>query len=273
MLYTEVTTSCSNHCNFCPVDLVERRGLVHPDVQRGVLNLIASSPSRKFVVYPHLVGEPLLFPGLREYLQALASMSNVELWLCTNGVFLDGPRLRELEESGLRNIWFSMFYATPADYRKHTRSDHFEAAKRNLCLLLAHSSRFDRIHIVLFSKGTAELETLVQDKPNVTLQMERDVHPWKFEGRLYGRRVFRSLFSSMGKLRTKYVCVAIDGKVCFDWRDYNFRNCLGNIRDLAPAGILHRLDAGVIDVLKTRIYDLLHEPAATYGNRDFLPKD
>jgi MoaA/NifB/PqqE/SkfB family radical SAM enzyme len=150
VLYTEVTTSCSHRRDFCPIDLVERRGAIHPDVQRGVLNLIASSPSRKFVVYPHLIGEPLLFPGLMEYLRALTSLPNVELWLCTNGVFLDGFRLHELEESGLRNIWFSMFYATPADYRKHTRSDHFEAARANLDLLLARSSTFDKIHIILF---------------------------------------------------------------------------------------------------------------------------
>jgi MoaA/NifB/PqqE/SkfB family radical SAM enzyme len=243
VLYTEVTTSCSHHCDFCPIHLVERRGNIQPDVQRGVLNLISSHPGRKFVVYPHLVGEPLLFPGLREYLRALVALPNVELWLCTNGAFLDESRLQELVDSGLRNIWYSMFYATPADYRKHTGSDHFEAARRNLHFLLKQSSKFDKIHVVLFSQATEELEALIREKSNVTLQIGRDVHPWQGEGRLYKRKIFRFLFSTMGKFRTKYICVSIDGKVGFDWRDYNLRNSLGDIRDLDPSRIMRRIDA------------------------------
>ena len=254
VLYTEVTTSCTHHCDFCPIGHSERRGTIHPDVRRGVLKLISSDLSRRFIVYPHLIGEPLCYPELDGYVRELAALPNVELWLCTNGVLLDEARLQCLLDSGLKNIWFSMFYATPDDYRKHTHSNRFEDVRRNLDHLLARSQAFEKIHIVLFSTGTAELEERIQDKPNVTIQVGRDVHPWKSEGRLYRHRIFRLLFSTMGKFRTKYICVSINGEVGLDWRDYNFRNCIGNIRNLDPAIIIRRTDAGVIDILKRRIY-------------------
>lgn len=250
VLYTEVTTSCSNACEFCPIGLVARRGVIHPDVWRGVLHLISSCPGRKFIVYPHLVGEPLLFPGIEEYLRSLAAFPNVELWLCTNGVLLDEARLQSLCECGLRNIWFSLFYATPADYRKHTCTDHFHAARRNLDHLVKRSAAFDKIHIVLFSESTPDLEALIRDQPNVTLEVRRHVHPWKRQGRLYGQKWFRLLFSTLGKFRTKYICVSIDGEVNFDWRDHSFRSSIGNIRDLHPSVIMRRIDAGIAGFLR-----------------------
>ncbi len=256
VLYTEVTTTCSHRCDFCPIHLVERHGNIQPDVQRAVVNLISSYPDHKFVVYPHLVGEPLLFPGLVEYLRNLAALPNVELWLCTNGVFLDESRLQEFEAAGLKNIWFSMFYAMPDGYRRHTGSDRFETARRNLRGLLEHHSKFDKIHVVLFSPATEGIEAQIREKSNVTLQIRRPVHPWQSEGRWYDRKVVRFLFSTMAKFRTKYITVSIDGEVGFDWRDYNLRNSLGNIRNLDRARIMRQVDAGVIDVLRRGIYDL-----------------
>ena len=268
VLYSEVTTSCSHRCDFCPIDHVERRGNISPDVQRGVLRLISSNPGRKFIVYPHLVGEPLLFAGLEEYLKTLAALPNVELWLCTNGVLLDAARLQALHESGLRNIWFSMFYATPADYQKYTHADRFDDARRNLYYLLAQSSRFNKIQLILFSQATAELEALIRDQSNVTLQVRRNVHPWKIEGWLYSRVLFRFLFMGMAKLRTKYVCVSIDGKVGFDWRNYNFRNSPGNICDPDPSKFMQQIDAGFIDVLKSKLNDRWKRIGTTHANHD-----
>jgi MoaA/NifB/PqqE/SkfB family radical SAM enzyme len=258
VLYTEVTTACMNECDFCAIQRVERRGTIHPEVRRRVLDLIASSPQQKFVVYPHLVGEPLLYPDLDEYLKSLAAFPNVELWLCTNGVLLDAARLESLRKAGLRNIWFSLFYAKAEEYRRHTHADHGERARRNLDQLLERSGEFDHIHIVLFSGETAGLEAAIGHKPNVTMEVGRNVHPWKREGRMYERGLVRFWFSAVGRLRVKYVCVSIDGAVTFDWRDYNFKGSLGNIRELDAPAILRRLDAGAVDAVKRKVYDLGH---------------
>jgi MoaA/NifB/PqqE/SkfB family radical SAM enzyme len=176
--------------------------------------------------------------------------------LCTNGVLLDAARIERLRQAGLRNIWFSLFYAQAEEYRRHTHTNHGERARRNLNHLLERSAEFDHIHIVLFSSETAGLEAAIRHKPNVTLQVGRKVHPWKTEGRMYERGLFRFLFSAVGKLRVQYVCVSIDGDVTFDWRDYNFKGSLGNIRKLDPPEILRRLNAGASGpprVSRTRI--------------------
>jgi MoaA/NifB/PqqE/SkfB family radical SAM enzyme len=258
VLYTEVTTTCTNECDFCAIQGVNRGGAVDPEVRRRVLDLIVSSPGQKFVVYHHLVGEPLLFPDLDEYVRCLAALPNVELWLSTNGVLLDAARLERLRQAGLRNIWFSLLYAEAEDYRRHTHADHGERARHNLDHVLERSGEFDRIHIVLFSGETAGLEAAIREKPNVTLQVGRKVHPWNIEGRLYERGLFRIWFSAVGKRRVKYLCVSIDGAVTFDWKDHNFRDSPGNIRDLDPLTILRRLDTGIVDTLKRKLYNLLH---------------
>jgi wyosine [tRNA(Phe)-imidazoG37] synthetase (radical SAM superfamily) len=93
VLYTEVTTACTHRCDFCPIGHCERQGAIHPDVRRGVLKLISSDLSRRFIVYPHLTGEPLCYPELDGYVREIAALPNVGLWLRTKGVLLDEARL------------------------------------------------------------------------------------------------------------------------------------------------------------------------------------
>jgi hypothetical protein len=254
VLYTEVTTFCSNRCGFCPIDLVQRHGFIREEVKGGILDFISSFPDKKFIVYPHLVGEPLYYPGLEGYIQTLSSLPNVELWLCTNGVILDEPRIQSLHDSGLRNIWYSLFYSTDADYRRHTRSENFSRAYKNLRDLLSRSLLFERIHIVLFGGGSAEMDGEISGKKNVTIEIHRKIHPWRIEGRYFQQRFFSFLFSAIGKFRTKYICISIDGKVCFDWRNYNFERALGNICHLDQAAIIKKTDSGFIDRLKNILW-------------------
>jgi hypothetical protein len=250
VLYTEVTTLCSNRCGFCPIDLVQRRGFIKEEVKGRILAFLSSFPDKKFTVYPHLVGEPLYYPGLEDYIRDLSSLSNVELWLCTNGVLLDAARIQSLHDSGLRNIWYSLFYCTDAEYRKHTRSGNFSTAYENLRSLLSRSSLFKRIHIVLFGEGSAKLDAEIQGKKNVTVQLHRKIHPWRSEGRYFQEKFFFFLFSKIGKFRAKYICISIDGEVCFDWRNYNFQRPFGNICHLDRRVLMKETDSGLIDRLK-----------------------
>ena len=250
VLYTEVTTHCTNRCDFCPIDLVNRSGFIKEEVQMKVIDLISSFPHRKFVVYPHLVGEPLMYQGLENYIQSLASLPNVELWLCTNGVLLDNFRIRSLYDSGLRNIWYSLFYSTGSYYQRHTHSDNFDRAMKNLYLLLSQNQLFEKIHIVLFSEDNREIEHAIRHKENVTIEVHRKAHPWRTEGRYFKEKLFHLIFSKIGKFRTKYICVSIDGAVCFDWRNYNFYSALGNISNLEATLIMKQIETGHIDKAK-----------------------
>lgn len=247
VLYTETTTACTHACDYCPIDSLERRGMISENVKDCVVRLLSSFPDRRFVVYPHLVGEPLLYPGLEDYIRTLAILPNVELWLCTNGVLLTEERLAGLHRAGLRNIWYSLFFTDSSEYRIRTRSDRFPEALANLFHLLDQNRLFDRIHIIAFSRDGKALGERIRGKTNVTLETGRKVHPWKSQGKWYDRRFFRTFFSQTGRFRTLYVTVSVDGQVGRDWRDYNFKNSLGNIQSLDRRTILAKTEIRWID--------------------------
>ena len=221
VLYTEVTTTCSHRCDFCPIHLVERHGNIQPDVQRAVVNLISSYPDHKFVVYPHLVGEPLLFPGLVEYLRNLAALPNVELWLCTNGVFLDESRLQEFEAAGLKNIWFCHVLRHAGRLSPTHWFHRFETARRNSVAPEASFKIRQNPRRSLFP-GDRRNRSANREKSNVTLD-PATFHPW--QPRPMSRQQGRSIsFFDHGKFRERDITASIDGEVGSDWRDYNLRN-------------------------------------------------
>jgi len=213
ILYTEVTSYCNNRCTFCAIDKVKRKGFIKDEVREKVKELISSYPDIKFLVYFHLVGEPLLYNGLEDYIRLLL-LPNAELWVCTNGVLLTDNRMQKLHQAGLKNVWLSMFYTNDSDYKRYVRSDNFDSANGNLFNLLLKSKMFDRIRIVTFSEDADAIKEAIGNKNNVVLQTSREKEEWSGES---GRN---------------FICISINGDVCFDWKDYNFNSSIGNICEL-----------------------------------------
>jgi len=233
ILYTEVTANCTNKCTFCSIDKVKRRGYIKKDVAYKVRDLISSNPERLFRVYFHMVGEPLLYSGLEEYIKLL-SLPNAMLWVCTNGVLLDDARLHSLRDAGLNNIWFSMFYTKEKDYKKSTRSDNFLPVKNNLYGLLSKNELFKQIHIVTFSNNADEIMRMIKNKKNVTLEMGRMKQVWEYDP----------------AARPNFISVSIDGEVNFNWEDYNFTTSIGNICDLPPATVIKAYEKQIAGKIK-----------------------
>jgi MoaA/NifB/PqqE/SkfB family radical SAM enzyme len=231
ILYTEVTSYCNNKCTFCATDKVRRKGFIKDAVREKVRELISSQLAKEFLVYFHLVGEPLLYNGLEDYIRLLLS-PNAELWVCTNGVLLTDDRIKKLHQAGLRNIWLSMFYTNESDYKRYVRSDNFGNANRNLFNLLSKSEMFDRIRIVTFSKNADDIKEVIKKKNNVILQTSREKEKWS------------------GQSKASFICVSINGDMCFDWKDYNFDTSIGNICELDTNTII-------------REYNKLKRPALT----------
>jgi molybdenum cofactor biosynthesis enzyme MoaA len=151
IIYTEVTAECNNRCVYCAIDRVKRTGVIKKKVRDSVVKLISAHPEINFRVYFHLVGEPLMYDGLEDYIKML-TLPNADLWVCTNGILLTDERVNKLHEAGLRNVWFSFFYTNEADYKKYVRSDFFPEAEKNLFHLVSKNDLFEKIHIVTFSK-------------------------------------------------------------------------------------------------------------------------
>lgn len=223
ILYTEVTSYCNNRCTFCAIDKVKRKGFIKGRVRERVRELISFYPDIKFLVYFHLVGEPLLYDGLEDYIRML-QLPNAELWVCTNGVLLTDERMKGLQQAGLKNIWLSMFYTNESDYKKYVRTDNFKSASRNLFNLLSKNEMFDKIRIVTFSENADAVKEAIMSKNNVILQTSREKDEWS------------------GKSKRNFICISINGDVCFNWKDYNFDSSIGNICELDGDIIIKEYD-------------------------------
>lgn len=234
VVYTEVTSICNNKCVFCPIDKLERKGQITQEIQDRLVSFFANNPHKKFRVFFHLLGEPLLFKGLEGYITRL-NHPHVELWMSTNGILLTPDRLQKLHAAGLRNIWFSMFYANEEEYLKNTSSEFFKAAKNNLESLLSRHAIFRRIHVVTFAHDAEHLTASVKGLRNVTLQKARAVEEWRYDE----KPLRRSLFFMMKKFHLmKYFCITSEGSVAFEWKDYNTEDSPGNVMNLRDADIL-----------------------------------
>lgn len=237
VLYTEVTPHCNNRCVFCPTHLVKRRGFIKDRVRERVINFVSAYPDIKFPIFFHFVGEPLLYPGLEDYIKSL-SLPNAKLWISTNGILLDVERAKSLRKAGLKNIWYTFFYTNERDYKKNVRTNTFLKSKENLYNLLSKSELFDSIYIVTYSDDASEIEDMIRDKPNVSLEKSRKPCSWKLSGSfLAGYKPIYFLLPQFIKkyiatTACSYICITIDGDVTFKWIDYNCINSIGNICEL-----------------------------------------
>ncbi|OGW74993.1 MAG: hypothetical protein A2Z72_00510 [Omnitrophica bacterium RBG_13_46_9] len=223
IVYSEVTTYCTNNCFFCAKEKANRGGYIRPQVEDKIKEFLKHFPDKKFKVYFHLLGESMLYKGLEVYVRRL-SMANVELWMSTNGQFLNEENLLKLWSAGLRNVWFTFHYTNEADYKKHTRCNNFHIVRDNLYTLLSKSRLFKRIHIVTFSADATEIEKAIRYKLNVTLAKNRTTIPWQY---------------SPPEIE-KQICVSINGDITFSYKDYNFEHSIGNICDLPNEEIMKK---------------------------------
>lgn len=234
-VHAEVTSICNNKCYFCPIDKLDRKGFILPEVERRVVEFVASFPSMHFRLFFHLLGEPLLYKGLERFILAVRDLPNVETWLVTNGTLLNDQRLLSLHKAGLRKLSFSMFYLTEEDYQLNVKTKLFRQAWRNLQNLLSKCEMFDCIHIVTFSPDVSELMELVSGLPNVILEVKREVHEWRYDRKPLRRR----LFFMLNRIHLqKKICINALGDVTYEWKDYNVEVSPGNVVRLSNQAIL-----------------------------------
>jgi MoaA/NifB/PqqE/SkfB family radical SAM enzyme len=222
IVYSEVTANCTHKCFFCGQLWVNRHGYIRDDVNDRVVELIKSYPDKHFLVYNHLIGEPLLYKNLENRIRTIL-LPNTDVWVCTNGVLLDEARIESLLGAGLQNIWFTLFGANRQDYQKFAGVDLYDKARRNLDKLINQLHRFRRARIVCFSEGAADVQARVKDMKNVELEVSRNIEPWDKD--------------QPSKIR--FLCVSVNGEITFDWKDSNFTVSPGNILSMTNDAVMN----------------------------------
>jgi molybdenum cofactor biosynthesis enzyme MoaA len=194
-----------------------------------------------FLLYPHLLGEPLLYDGLEDWIKQAVKIPNTKTCVCTNGLLLDDRRIDSLLNAGLRYIWFTFFGTTKKEYTNITRQpEHFDVAKTNLSRLLLRHNDFELVHAVTWSKSWNEFDRLIRAS-NIQTQEGRYLLEWKK----------LSEYPNASEHRT--LCINTEGDITFWWGDYNSKEKIGNILTMPQDELASRLLGNRIKLESTKM--------------------
>ena len=106
-LHIELTNVCNFSCEFCPDSKMKRKkGYMSIDMAKSILDEVSGSGMVKWVFF-HVMGEPMLHPGLVE-IADYAKSRDVNVCITTNGSRLDPDILKMLTEAGVKKIILSL---------------------------------------------------------------------------------------------------------------------------------------------------------------------
>ncbi len=102
-VYIEITNICNLECSFCPGSKRQSKYMSKGEF----LHVIKEIKSYTDYVYFHLMGEPLLNPGLEGFISICAA-NDIKVNLTTNGTLLKKNRSILLDTPGLRKVSISL---------------------------------------------------------------------------------------------------------------------------------------------------------------------
>lgn len=144
-LFIETTTRCNLGCIMC---VKQTQGLGMSEGDMSPATFAALVP-----VFPHLealvlngVGEPLIHPGLEDFIRMARSSMPPEGWVGfqSNGLLLTDRRALSLVEAGLDKICLSVDAASPEMFRNVREGGELSAIKRAFAALAAAKERLKR---------------------------------------------------------------------------------------------------------------------------------
>lgn len=222
IIYSGVTSFCSNRCLPCGIHKVTQNGIIGEQVKKRTLDFIKSFPDIKFTVFTQLLDDPLMDSGIYNCVKETVKLKNVELWLCTNGALLSGEVIQHLIDAGLCNIWFTLLGTNKEDYIKYAGVDNYLTARKNLSKLVSKHDSFKRIKVTTFSRCTNGIKKLLANKKNISLEA-----PKKAACCLQG-----------GSEPDRSISISVNGEIAYNSTKINFLESAGNILSLSNAEIL-----------------------------------
>lgn len=128
----ELTNNCNFYCVMCSRKLMKRKvGCMDISLLKKIIEEAKLHPPKTIGL--HLFGEPLMHPELIQIIKLIkTNISGPKLILSTNAYFLNRDLSRNIIESGLDRIRFSLDGTERSTYEELRRGSDFERVVKNI---------------------------------------------------------------------------------------------------------------------------------------------
>ncbi len=234
-LQLEPTNYCNSDCICCSAPhSARKKGNMSSRLFQSIIDQAAASSVKRIHLYLH--GEPLLHPEITAMVRYIKSRK-LAVHLTTNGMLLEGRKMRDILESGLTcsdHLVFSVLGHSPEVHRGIMRGIEHERVVANISEFMAMRSR-------LGMNGPV-VETIFYEMPENTGERTSFVRYWR--GRVDHVRVgaisesYRA--GGPGPFERRQPCSIVKERMAIFWNgdvtwccaDVDGRHVVGNLKTL-----------------------------------------
>ncbi len=242
----ELTNNCNLDCLMCSRSLMKRKtGYMDVSLLRKIVEELKSHPPKSIGL--HLFGESLMHPDLIRMIRLIKeNVSDVKLLLSTNAYFLNRDVSREIIDSGLDRIRFSLDGIDGSTYEKIRKGSDFERVVNNIKGFIDVRNSADASYPfiqmqIIGMKDTADQVRRFRDIWTPLLSENDRIIVQEFmtfAGRVPDRTCFK-IASFRDRLKRRLPCLRLwknlviywDGKVGICCYDYDGELSVGDIKE------------------------------------------
>ena len=162
----EITNACNANCSFCAYRFMKRKlKIIETDKIDKIVNEYSKQGGGTINFTP-VVGDPLVDKELIKKIKICKSYKNInDIFLYTNGLFLNKFNNKELINSGLTRISISTYIGNAEGYKKYYGSHKYRQVMDNIKNILQVNKKFGNpINIQLHLRVDLPLDRLKNNK-------------------------------------------------------------------------------------------------------------
>ncbi|WP_367606904.1 radical SAM/SPASM domain-containing protein [Legionella sp. W05-934-2] len=138
----ETTNICNHKCSFCAYTLMERtKGQMKPELFKKLVSEAYDNGAREIGLFAG--AEPLTCKWLDEYVKYCRDIGYEYMYISTNGSIPNQTRFKEIIDSGLNSIKFSVNGGNRQVYKQVHGNDHFDRVIDNIRFVSNYRKQVD----------------------------------------------------------------------------------------------------------------------------------
>lgn len=129
----EISNACNANCSFCAYRFMTRKLSIIDDKSTEKAVSEYNDLGGGTISFTPVVGDPLVDKNLINKINICSQKKNIkEIFLYTNGIFIDKFDLNKLLTSGLTRIAISTYVGNSEKYKKYYGKNHYERVIKNI---------------------------------------------------------------------------------------------------------------------------------------------